>query len=1363
MRAANHKRSGRRRLLLLATTVLATAVTAAVAIPWASSASLFPTGTSMTVTDAQGNALPTDSSGNLQIAIGQSVTVTAFVSDSQGVAPQGTVTFKSNISGSFVAFATVNLAATGSNTASATTTTTFSQGNYQLEAVYNGSMSQLLATSTSATVPVSTATTTPYNTGTQVSVNPSTINLNDSTTVTATITPGDPTAPAPTGTVTFSAAGSGAYNANLGQVALVPDANDNSSTATITPTFGRADTYTIEADYQGIIYNGTSNVRIQFFRSSGTAMLTVLSNPAKTPTITTLTPLPRSIRSGASVELIGHVSQSGGPLNSNDGVVRFYVATTANTDNPIFAGQANLDDNGDAIVSVPNSIYTSAWLPGTYVLTATYVGNTFYQASSGSAQLLVNQAVNSRTTVPNFHTYVGDPITLFATSTDANSPTTPVTDGDLTSLTASDPSNTTCTAATVGGVASCITTFLNAGTFTLDGDYLGGPVYNPSSGVGTVVVDKVPTEDTVTPTPNPAPQNSTVTLSGHLIDTLHTGHPPIAGATITLALNGNRSETCTAKTNANGDGSCTVTVSESPGTYPVSVSYAGDYKYLPSDNTNTLQVVGALHTSWKYLGDTSVLAGHPALIKFQLTDELGRVMGSRPVTLTLPDGSTYSTTTDANGYASKTVTPTTPGTYTPQAQFGDGSSTDLAEPGYYGSTGTGTLVVQTIPTQWTYLGDTSVNGGAQTHVTFQLTDKTSGQPLAGMPVTLTLIDGSTFSTTTDANGIATKTVTAPTPSAATTYPVSAHFSGQLPYLASDGTGSVRVVAIPTTVTYVGDTTVVQGNTATLAAKLVDPNGNPLPNETLTLTMSTGESCSGITNAQGIASCPVVVNEATTLAGSPYPIAIAFGGDLPYLPSNGLGAIAVTAPYQAPAAGFCSGNKCESIIANPTVVSPTHLQVLYTDDSPLPTTPSLAPTAVLDGGQQLYVTVTPTSGQTPSYVDTYGGSTATRYQDFIDVKVPSGLAPGNHTIRVFINDGDGDWDQWTWTINVGSNGTIGTVNPGPGPVSCTAVKCESLLADPAVVSSSQLSIVAMDDSPIVVAGAKAPSATLNGQALSVSTSATSGQPQNYVNSTGGSLATTYQTLIAINLPANLAPGTYSILVTAYDGDGDLDQWGWPITVASNGTVTSNWTAGGGSTGMISKASSITANFSNTVDAGSTLWLTSSTKVSGLPATGATITFTNQTVTIGTTTIALPDAEVAYSPTATAATTDWDAADNEWETVVPKSLGGNVFASGLAYAVPAAIGKVSVTWSATVSSDTPGVTVAWQWAAAEYTGFGSDPSLLGVKPCDDGKKSAYQNPDHAGTPENYKTLVVPGGTGGGGSNYTGKNTPSTSIKF
>jgi hypothetical protein len=85
---------------------------------------------------------------------------------------------------------------------------------------------------------------------------------------------------------------------------------------------------------------------------------------------------------------------------------------------------------------------------------------------------------------------------------------------------------------------------------------------------------------------------------------------------------------------------------------------------------------------------------------------------------------------------------------------------------------------------------------------------------------------------------------------------------------------------------------------------------------------------------------------------------------------------------------------------------------------------------------------------------------------------------------------------------------------------------------------------------------------------------------------------------------------------------------------------------------------------------------------------------------------------------------------------------------------------VTWQGTFTSAATGISVNWQWAAAAYTQFSSDYNALNVKPTDDNHVSVYQNSDHAGTPEAYRG-VVGGGTGGGGSNYTGSLSGTASI--
>ena len=202
-----------------------------------------------------------------------------------------------------------------------------------------------------------------------------------------------------------------------------------------------------------------------------------------------------------------------------------------------------------------------------------------------------------------------------------------------------------------------------------------------------------------------------------------------------------------------------------------------------------------------------------------------------------------------------------------------------------------------------------------------------------------------------------------------------------------------------------------------------------------------------------------------------------------------------------------------------------------------------------------------------------------------------------------------------------------------------------------------------------------------------------------------------------------------------------------------------------TAACQQSTSISGNFNNfQIHSGNYLWFSSVLKAQNLPANATvTITFTNQTITIpGIGSVPVPNATVKFIPGAPSATTAFNAVTG-WTTTVPSNIKGNTFLSGLNFLVPSNLpGSLHpVTWSGTISIDTPGVSINWQWAAANYPTFSADPSLLGVKPVDDATLSIYHNKDHAGTPENFKQFVVGGGTGGGAANYTGSLSATKSV--
>jgi hypothetical protein len=208
------------------------------------------------------------------------------------------------------------------------------------------------------------------------------------------------------------------------------------------------------------------------------------------------------------------------------------------------------------------------------------------------------------------------------------------------------------------------------------------------------------------------------------------------------------------------------------------------------------------------------------------------------------------------------------------------------------------------------------------------------------------------------------------------------------------------------------------------------------------------------------------------------------------------------------------------------------------------------------------------------------------------------------------------------------------------------------------------------------------------------------------------------------------------------------------------------------------STIASNFNGTaIAAGSFIWFSAALKVQGVGSQGATITFSKQSIRFmangflyDTANASMPDSSVTISPSFTQAATTFDETTRTWRTVTPPNTAGNIFLSGYAFdqslfaqqgGLPGGISPV--TWSGQFASSSPGVSVKWQWAAAVYTAFSTGNNNLGVKPVDDNQASAYKNSDHAGTPENFKTFVVGGARGGGGSNFTGSLSATAGVQL
>ena len=259
---------------------------------------------------------------------------------------------------------------------------------------------------------------------------------------------------------------------------------------------------------------------------------------------------------------------------------------------------------------------------------------------------------------------------------------------------------------------------------------------------------------------------------------------------------------------------------------------------------------------------------------------------------------------------------------------------------------------------------------------------------------------------------------------------------------------------------------------------------------------------------------------------------------------------------------------------------------------------------------------------------------------------------------------------------------------------------------------------------------------------------------------------------------LTPGSYTVCVVpatlpvgyieTYDSDGLLTPNCATGSVPSGQEITLNF---GYFKPACQSTTQVTSSFNGTpISAGKYLWYTVHLKAGGLPTHSlATVRFDNVLVEANINgvpyNLTLSSGIVIFNPNVTTSTLSYDATSDTFTVTVPTSLSGNAFVTGFPYLVPSGglpggISNVKVTGR--MSTDVTGVSTQWQWAAAVYTQFNSDVTQLGIKPVDDNHTSQYHNSDPAGTPENYKQYVTGGACGGGGSNYTGSNSPTGSTQ-
>lgn len=222
-------------------------------------------------------------------------------------------------------------------------------------------------------------------------------------------------------------------------------------------------------------------------------------------------------------------------------------------------------------------------------------------------------------------------------------------------------------------------------------------------------------------------------------------------------------------------------------------------------------------------------------------------------------------------------------------------------------------------------------------------------------------------------------------------------------------------------------------------------------------------------------------------------------------------------------------------------------------------------------------------------------------------------------------------------------------------------------------------------------------------------------------------------------------------------------GFDTLEIQSGTIVANTTC--------SQQSSNSSNFNGTsISAGNFLWFNANLQILNQSISdGTTLSVTNSTVSFTANgnpyVLPAPNSIVTFSSSANCISTTFNTITNTFVTTVPLSSSDEIFFDGLAYQVPTPGlpgGINPVVWEGDFSSNVSGLQIAWKWGAAVYTMFSTDYNSLGIKAAHT-NDCAYNNSDHAGTPENFKQYVIGGARGGGGSNWTGSWSGTVNVSL
>lgn len=530
------------------------------------------TSSAATLTVNTAGATTVVSSSKNPSVFGQAVTFAATVSATSGT-PTGTVTFLDGTS-------TLGSSALDSTGAASFTTSALAVGTHAITASYSGDSNFNANNSSPFTQIVNLDVPT---VAVNVSPNPSV--FGQQIIATATVSASAPGSGTPTGTVTFLDGLTNLGTANLvnGQASFTISAL-TSGLHSIMATYGGDSSFSQNSSTAGITVN----------KASTATSLISSANPSNFNQAVTFTVTVSAVAPGAGTPT--------GAITFSDGSASL--------------GTAALDSTGAA------SLTTSALGVGAHTITASYAGDSNFNASTSSLSQTVNKLAATVTLNSSANPSVfGQNVTFTITVTPASGAGTPTG-----AVALQDGGTTMSTLTLVNGQASFTTASLGIGSHSITANYAGDVSFNASSSTISQTVNKASTATTLSSSANPSTISQSVTFTA----TVSVVAPGAGAPTGSVTFNDGSNTLSTAPLSSNGTATFT-TSALAVNSHSITAIYTGDASFNGSTGTMTQNVQFGICV--QYDQTRSVQGGATFPIKVQVCDGNANNLSSPSIVL----------------------------------------------------------------------------------------------------------------------------------------------------------------------------------------------------------------------------------------------------------------------------------------------------------------------------------------------------------------------------------------------------------------------------------------------------------------------------------------------------------------------------------------------------------------------------------------------------------------------------------------------------------------------------------------------------------------------------------------------------------